>query len=75
MTGTRAWEFAGAPGQPAGQGALEVGELRLDAARRSVILAGEEVDLTRREFELLHLLIAQRPRVVAARRRPRAAPG
>ena len=59
---------AGAPAKPSGQGPLEVGELRLDAARRSVNLAGDELDLTRREFELLELLMREAGTVVARER-------
>ena len=59
---------AGAPAKPSGQGPLEVGELRLDAARRSVSLAGDELDLTRREFELLELLMREAGTVVARER-------
>src|ERR671915_287363 len=36
---------------------LQVGDLRLDPSRRSATLDGDELDLTRKEFELLELLI------------------
>jgi two-component system response regulator RegX3 len=38
-------------------GPLEIGEVRLDPERRSVELAGEEVELSRKEFELLYRLM------------------
>ena len=38
---------------------LEVGELRIDAAGRAVWAAGAPVDLTPKEFDLLHMLAAQ----------------
>jgi DNA-binding response OmpR family regulator len=49
-------------------GAVEIGELRLDADRRSAALAGEELDLTRREFELLELLMREAGTVVTRER-------
>jgi two-component system, OmpR family, response regulator RegX3 len=49
-------------------GSLEVGELRLDRDRRSVTLAGAELDLTRREFELLELLLSEAGAVVTRER-------
>lgn len=55
---------SGAP--PTGQ-ALHVGELAIDAQRREATLAGQELDLTRREFDLLTFLAA-RPGVVVSRR-------
>ena len=47
---------------------LEVGELRLDPSRRSVTLAGAELDLTRKEFELLELLLSEAGSVVTRER-------
>jgi DNA-binding response OmpR family regulator len=38
-------------------GAMEVGELRLDPGRRSVELAGEPLELSRKEFDLLERLM------------------
>ena len=60
---------AAAPGreQPAPE-ALEVGELRLDPDRRSVVLAGSELDLTRREFDLLELLLRESGSVITRER-------
>jgi DNA-binding response OmpR family regulator len=43
--------------------AIETGELRIDAARRTVTLAGEPVQLTYVEFELLRTLAAEPARV------------
>ena len=45
-----------------------MGELRLDRDRRSVTLAGAELDLTRREFELLELLLSEAGSVVTRER-------
>jgi DNA-binding response OmpR family regulator len=46
---------------------LQVGGLRIDLQRREVTLDGRDLDLTRREFDLLAFLAA-RPGVVVARR-------
>lgn len=48
------------------QGALHFGDLRIDPATRQVTVAGRDVPLTRKEFDLLALL-AQRPGVVFRR--------
>jgi len=55
---------------PAGPtpGPLEVGEIRLDPARRSVTLAGEPVELSRKEFDLLALLMREAGSVVGRER-------
>ena len=50
-----------APGEP-----VRVGDLELDPARRTVVVAGEPATLTRTEFDLLALLAA-RPGVVYTR--------
>jgi two-component system response regulator RegX3 len=47
---------------------LEVGELRLDPARRAAALAGVELELTRKEFELLELLMREAGTVVSRER-------
>jgi two-component system, OmpR family, response regulator RegX3 len=47
---------------------LKVGELELDARARRVVLDGEEVSLTPKEFDLLALL-AQEPGAVVSRQR------
>ena len=44
--------------------ALAIGALHIDASSRTVELAGEPLSLTRREFELLHLLVRHAGRVV-----------
>ncbi len=60
---------AGAP-EPSGEDSspLDVGELRLDPARRSVALTGTELELTRREFDLLELLMREAGAVVSRER-------
>ena len=50
--------------EPAGQGVLEVHEVRLDPAGRVVTLAGDPVELSRKEFDLLHLLMRNAGSVV-----------
>ena len=49
-------------------GPLAVGELRLDRDRRRATLAGEELDLTRKEFELLELLMREAGTVLTRER-------
>ncbi|CAL9303983.1 response regulator transcription factor [Streptomyces sp. SudanB182_2057] len=44
------------------------GPLRLDAARRESLLDGRPLDLTPKEFDLLHLLVSQ-PETIHSRRR------
>jgi two-component system response regulator RegX3 len=63
----RAGETA-APGPSRESAALEVGGLRLDPARRSATLDGEELDLTRKEFELLELLMSEAGSVITRER-------
>ena len=58
---------ASAPTAPT-RDAIEVGGLRLDPARRSVTLDGQPVDLARKEFDLLALLIAEAGSVVSRER-------
>jgi two-component system response regulator RegX3 len=57
---------AGAPADR--QGPLEVGPLRLDPDRRSASLAGDGLELTRKEFELLELLLREAGNVVSRER-------
>jgi DNA-binding response OmpR family regulator len=59
----RAAAPAGASDQP-----LEIGPVRLDPAKRSVELAGEPVDLARKEFDLLALLMQESGTVVTRER-------
>jgi DNA-binding response OmpR family regulator len=47
---------------------VEVGDLRIDSARREVSVAGKPVELRAKEFELL-LAFAQNPGIVLARER------
>jgi two-component system, OmpR family, KDP operon response regulator KdpE len=54
--------------RPADAGAVvTVGALRVDPAARVATLAGRELDLNRKEFDLLHLLAARAGRVVTKR--------
>jgi len=43
---------------------IEIGELRIDPAARRVVLAGEEVELSRKEYDLLLALAARAGTVV-----------
>lgn len=52
-----------APGAP-GAAVIEAGDLRIDAASHQVTKAGQELHLTRREFDLLWMLAAQGGRLV-----------
>ena len=56
-----------APTRPA-DGPLEVGGVRLDPARRSVTVDGEPIELSRKEFELLALLLREAGTVVPRER-------
>jgi two-component system, OmpR family, response regulator RegX3 len=57
-----------APTPTAKPGPLEVGPVRVDRDRREARVAGEEVDLTRKEFELLELLIREAGSVISRER-------
>jgi len=46
---------------------IEVGELRVDARAREVTLAGEQLELTRKEFDLVHYLAVRSGSVVTKR--------
>jgi two-component system response regulator RegX3 len=59
---------AAAPASPGDDGPLEVGDVRLDPATRSVARAGAPVDLTRKEFDLLRLLMGSAGSVVTRER-------
>jgi two-component system, OmpR family, response regulator RegX3 len=48
--------------------ALEVGPVRVDRDRRTASVAGEEIDLTRKEFELLELLMREAGSVISRER-------
>jgi DNA-binding response OmpR family regulator len=47
---------------------IEIGELRLDPARREATKGGEVLDLSRKEFELLRLLMQNAGSVVTRER-------
>jgi two-component system, OmpR family, response regulator RegX3 len=59
---------AAATGPSRSTTALQVGELRLDPARRSATLGENELDLTRKEFELLELLMREAGSVITRER-------
>ncbi|HXF36511.1 MAG TPA: response regulator transcription factor [Actinomycetota bacterium] len=50
------------------RGAIEVGDLRLDPSSRTVTRAGERLELSAREFDLLHLLMANAGQVLRRER-------
>jgi two-component system, OmpR family, response regulator RegX3 len=56
------------PVAPPKNEALEVGPVRVDRDRRTASVAGEEIDLTRKEFELLELLIREAGSVISRER-------
>jgi two-component system response regulator RegX3 len=49
-------------------GALEVGPVRVDRDRRAASVGGTEIDLTRKEFELLELLMREAGSVISRER-------
>ena len=49
-------------------GPIEIGGLRLDPSRREALLAGEALELSRKEFDLLHLLMRNAGSVVSRER-------
>jgi two-component system response regulator RegX3 len=53
---------------PQADGPIEIGPLRLDRARRGAALDGDELDLTRKEFELLELLMSKAGTVITRER-------
>ena len=55
-----------APAEP--EGAIEVGELRVEPARRIASLAGRPLELSRKEFDVLALLAREAGRVVSRER-------
>jgi two-component system response regulator RegX3 len=54
--------------RPQREGALEIGDVRLDPARRSATVGGDQLELSRKEFELLHLLMREAGSVVKRER-------
>ncbi len=59
---------ASAVAVPAATGPIRIGELELDAAARTVAFGGEPLELTRKEFDLLALLMSQAGTVVSRER-------
>jgi DNA-binding response OmpR family regulator len=59
---------APAPAEASADGPLEVADVRLDPATRSVTRAGAPVDVTRKEFDLLRLLMGSAGSVVTRER-------
>jgi DNA-binding response OmpR family regulator len=55
-------------GAPERSAPIEVGSLRLDPARRSATLNGDQLDLTRKEFELLEMLMSEAGSVITRER-------
>jgi two-component system response regulator RegX3 len=56
------------PGAPFKEGPLEVGPVRVDSGRREARVGGDEIDLTRKEFELLELLVREAGSVISRER-------
>ena len=50
------------------EGAIEIGPVRVDPARRAATVSGQDVDLTRKEFELLALLVSEAGAVISRER-------
>ena len=55
-------------GEQRPEGAIELGEVRLDPDRRSTIFQGDEPELSRKEFDLLRLLMENAGSVVTRER-------
>jgi two-component system response regulator RegX3 len=55
-------------GASEGDGPIQIGEVRLDPARRAVTRAGELLELSRKEFDVLHLLVREAGSVVTRER-------
>jgi DNA-binding response OmpR family regulator len=55
------------PAAPA-EGPIEIGDVRLDPAKRTVTVGGEPVELARKEFDLLALLMREAGSVVTRER-------
>jgi two-component system response regulator RegX3 len=54
--------------EPVDERPLEVGEVRIDPAKREVTLRGDALELSRKEFELVHLLMRHAGAVVTRER-------
>jgi two-component system response regulator RegX3 len=59
---------ADSPSRPDTEKPIEVGEVRLDPAKREVTRSGEVLELSRKEFELLQLLMSNAGSVVTRER-------
>jgi two-component system response regulator RegX3 len=59
---------ADSPSRPEQEKPIEVGEVRLDPAKREVTRSGEVLELSRKEFELLQLLMRNAGSVVTRER-------
>ncbi len=55
-------------GERRSEGAKEIGDVRIDPGRRSVSFRGDELELSRKEFDLLRLLIENAGSVVTRER-------
>jgi len=53
--------------QPTGEPVFEVGDLRMDRARRQVMMAGNEIVLTPTEYDLLRVLVQHAGKVLTHR--------
>jgi len=53
--------------QPAGEPVFEVGDLRMDRARRQVLMVGNEIVLTPTEYDLLRVLVQHAGKVLTHR--------
>jgi two-component system, OmpR family, response regulator RegX3 len=59
---------AGEQASAQGNGPIQIGPLLLDRPRRAVVLDGDELELTRREYELLELLMSEAGSVITRER-------
>ena len=64
----RAGDAAQPTSPPAREGALEVGPVRVDRDRRAASVGGTDIDLTRKEFELLAVLMSGAGAVISRER-------
>jgi two-component system response regulator RegX3 len=64
----RTGEGAATAAAPEKQGPQDVGPVRVDRDRRAASVGGQEIDLTRKEFELLELLMREAGSVVSRER-------
>ena len=55
-------------GEQRAEGAIEIGEVRLDSDRRTTTFQGDELELSRKEFDLLRLLMENAGSVVTRER-------